>query len=192
MHRQPFLTICADYRMHAARNEHALIDELTAHVAASPRCFERIRTDGALDIATCTLLLSPDIQSVLFLDHAKIGLWTQPGGHADGNPDIYAVAREEATEEVGITDITFVSEIPFHIHRFDYAAQTFGYPKSIYTLFFSATFSPDQTPRICEPDKCNGPKWFSQQDIANYITKTGDPYHINHVFLDKWARIIGT
>lgn len=34
--------------------------------------------------------------------HRKLGRWLQPGGHADGDGDLLAVARREAEEETGL------------------------------------------------------------------------------------------
>ncbi len=39
---------------------------------------------------------------VLLLHHAKLQRWLQPGGHADGEGDLGAVALREATEETGL------------------------------------------------------------------------------------------
>lgn len=41
-------------------------------------------------------------ERALLLLHAKLGLWLQPGGHADGDANLAAVALREAAEETGI------------------------------------------------------------------------------------------
>lgn len=41
-------------------------------------------------------------EKVLVMLHAKLGLWLQPGGHADGEANLARVAFDEATEETGI------------------------------------------------------------------------------------------
>lgn len=40
--------------------------------------------------------------ATLLLLHRKLGRWLQPGGHADGDTNLAAVALREATEETGI------------------------------------------------------------------------------------------
>lgn len=42
-------------------------------------------------------------EQVVLVCHKKLGRWLQPGGHADGDPDIARVAMREATEETGLT-----------------------------------------------------------------------------------------
>ncbi len=56
----------------------------------------------------------------LLLLHAKLGRWLQPGGHADGEANLAAVALREAVEETGIEGLRIWSE-PLHldVHRVD-------------------------------------------------------------------------
>lgn len=56
----------------------------------------------------------------LLLLHAKLGRWLQPGGHADGDANLAAVALREATEETGIDGLRIWSG-PLHldIHQVD-------------------------------------------------------------------------
>ena len=36
------------------------------------------------------------------MHHKKLGMWRQPGGHADGDSNVLGVAFKEALEETGI------------------------------------------------------------------------------------------
>jgi 8-oxo-dGTP pyrophosphatase MutT (NUDIX family) len=65
--------------------------------------FLRSRLDGHFT-ASCWLL-SADGQRVLLTHHRKLGRWLQLGGHADGDPDLVAVALREAEEESGLCDL---------------------------------------------------------------------------------------
>ncbi len=47
-------------------------------------------------------VLSADHRHAILLFHRKLELWLQPGGHADGDTNLVAVALREATEETGI------------------------------------------------------------------------------------------
>ncbi len=46
--------------------------------------------------------------SILLLHHVKLDRWLQPGGHADGDGNLAAVALREATEETGIDGLRIV------------------------------------------------------------------------------------
>jgi len=48
-------------------------------------------------------IVSPDRQRTLLTHHGKLDRWLQLGGHADGDPDLLAVALREAREESGLT-----------------------------------------------------------------------------------------
>lgn len=50
-------------------------------------------------------LVSGDGTRVLLMHHRKLDRWLQPGGHADGDPDLARVALREAREETGLADL---------------------------------------------------------------------------------------
>ena len=105
----------------------------------------------------------------LFLWHAKIQRWTQPGGHADGNADLHRVALKELEEETGIQSAQLVSRIPLDIYRFDYPPEVFGYRKSIYNLCFVAFLPNGQQPKIMEPEKCHEMRWATPEEALEMI-----------------------
>lgn len=48
---------------------------------------------------------SEDGRRTLLTHHRKLGRWLQPGGHADGDPDLARVALREAQEETGVAGL---------------------------------------------------------------------------------------
>lgn len=78
-------------------------EEMLRFVLSTPDCFERSHAAG--HITGSAWLLSPDGSRALLTLHRKLKLWVQPGGHADGDPDILRVALREAEEESGIEGI---------------------------------------------------------------------------------------
>ncbi len=79
-----------------------------AFVEQHPDCFERSLLIG--HVTGSAWILSPDRQQVLLIHHRKLDRWLQPGGHADGDPDVAAVALREAQEETGLTSVRLVDE----------------------------------------------------------------------------------
>ena len=84
------------------------------------RCVEGHLTGSAM-------VVDPATRRVVLLLHRKLGRWLQPGGHADGDANLPAVALREASEETGIAglrvvtpavdvDVHEVGPPPFHLH----------------------------------------------------------------------------
>lgn len=106
--RSALLRMLSDFSMRSPADV-----EVTASfvefVRAHADCFAR-----SLDIGHITgsaWLVSADGRRVLLTHHRKLDRWLQPGGHADGDPDIVAVALREAEEESGLTDLCIQSAI---------------------------------------------------------------------------------
>ena len=68
-----------------------------------PRAFFRDHLPG--HITASSWIIDKDRKSVLLTHHAKLDRWLQPGGHADGQEDVLAVAQREAYEETGLTSL---------------------------------------------------------------------------------------
>ncbi len=53
------------------------------------------------------------------MHHSKVRRWLQPGGHADGDANLAAVALREAIEETGIDDlVVWTRPVDIDIHLF--------------------------------------------------------------------------
>lgn len=68
-----------------------------------PRAFFRDHLPGHIT-ASCWIV-DRDRRFTLLTHHAKLNRWLQPGGHADGQEDVLAVAQREGYEETGLTSI---------------------------------------------------------------------------------------
>lgn len=79
-----------------------------------PHAFER--SNLAAHFTGSAWLVSADGLRVLLMHHRKLGRWLQPGGHADGERDLAAVALREACEETGVAGLT-VDDAIFDLDR---------------------------------------------------------------------------
>ena len=106
MHRKPLLDVLERY---LARHpeERVAVDHLRQFVRANPDCFSRSCVDGHLTASAW--IVSHDHARFLLTHHAKLDRWLQLGGHADGDPDLVAVALREAREESGLDEFTVLS-----------------------------------------------------------------------------------
>lgn len=105
MHRQPLLNLLRQH-ISADAHERAMTGATIAFVEQNPDCFERSLLSG--HITGSAWVVSPDRHHVVLIHHRKLGRWLQPGGHADGDPDVAAVALREAREETGLVSLRFV------------------------------------------------------------------------------------
>lgn len=142
-----------------------------------PNCFDRSLLSG--HITGSAWIVSPDRQQTLLIHHRKLDRWLQPGGHADGDPDVAAVALREAQEETGLTTLTVVAppgdnsnsdisqtvaildvdihpiparnEVPEHLH---------------YDIRFLVEADP--TEPLGFSDEINNIQWFTLETASNY------------------------
>lgn len=69
-------------------------------VSQHENCFDRSLAHG--HVTGSAWVLNPSRSHALMLHHRKLDLWLQPGGHADGDPDMLHVVLKEAAEESGV------------------------------------------------------------------------------------------
>lgn len=105
MHRRQLLNLLENYIARYPA-EQAVAEQIVALVESHEDCFDRTCRPG--HITGSAWVLSHDRQRCLLLHHKKLDRWMQPGGHADGDTDVAAVALKEAQEESGIENLTLL------------------------------------------------------------------------------------
>jgi 8-oxo-dGTP pyrophosphatase MutT (NUDIX family) len=87
-------------------------------IDSRPRPLHRDERPGHL--TGSALVVDHEARLTLMMLHAKLGIWVQPGGHADGDANLAAVALREATEETGIADLrVWPRAIDLDVHLVD-------------------------------------------------------------------------
>jgi 8-oxo-dGTP pyrophosphatase MutT (NUDIX family) len=94
-----------------------------------PRAYFRDHLPGHLTASAW--IVDSSRKWVLLTLHAKLNRWLQPGGHADGDEDIVAVALKEASEETGLKDLTMITEGIFDIDIHPIPARN-GFPEHLH------------------------------------------------------------
>jgi len=99
VHRRKLKELLAAYRVRWP-HESETVARFDAFIDAHPDCFHRACPTGHVTGSAWIVDASGD--RALLTHHRKLGLWLQPGGHCDGDPDPLAVALREAREETGL------------------------------------------------------------------------------------------
>ena len=79
--------------------------EFVSLLETNPNCLLRSNLPGHLTASAWVRDVSI-ADRFLLVKHAKLNLWLQPGGHADGNDNLEEVASKELFEETGVTPIS--------------------------------------------------------------------------------------
>jgi 8-oxo-dGTP pyrophosphatase MutT (NUDIX family) len=116
MHRTEVLKLLRNY---ASRPLEAHEAEMTAatirFVETHEDCFSRTQLSGHL--TGSAWIVDASRTRTLLTHHRKLDKWLQLGGHADGDPDLLAVALREGREESGLTKLRVVSPEIFDLDR---------------------------------------------------------------------------
>lgn len=118
-------------------------------------------------ITTSAIVLSPDHQQVLLIDHVAIGRWLQPGGHFEDSRYFHQSAAREAIEETGVNGLTIHpwhgdGDIPFAIDSQDVKGkpsrgETEHVHHDLQYLFVADPFAALQP----QPDEVHAASWKS-------------------------------
>jgi 8-oxo-dGTP pyrophosphatase MutT (NUDIX family) len=131
------------------REEAQRIAEL---IASSPRAAYRDNFNPG-HLTGSAWVVDPASSKVLLLHHAKLSRWLQPGGHADGEYDLAAVALREASEETGLTSLTLQSGTIFDIDIHAIPARGHEPAHLHFDVRYVVTADSTETPRISDESR---------------------------------------
>ncbi len=112
MHRNNILAKLDSY-LKKFPDEQETVNQMVSFVEANKDCFERTLSIG--HITGSAWLMDENYERALLTHHRKLDRWLQPGGHADGQSNVLAVAMRESEEESGLAEIEPVSDSLFDI-----------------------------------------------------------------------------
>ena len=112
MKRSSLLSLLDSY-VPADGLENEMYLETKQFVIDNPECFERTLQIG--HITASGWVVSPEHDQVLLMHHRKLDRWFQPGGHADGDPNVLHVAEKEVEEETGASNLKLAKEGIFDV-----------------------------------------------------------------------------
>lgn len=165
MHRIELLKALAEYRTPFLEEE-AMVERTRRFVMAHVDCFDRKLHPG--HVSASAWVVNPARTQVLLMHHKKLDMWLQPGGHADGDPDMLQVVRKETMEETGVdpAHIRLVTERIFDVdvHR---VPETGNEPEH---LHFDIRFLVEIDDRLPIPgnDESHEIRWVPLHQVLGY------------------------
>ena len=170
MHRQPLLDLLTRYES-CFPQETEVVARIRNLVQQHEDCFERTCLPG--HVTGSAWILSHDRQRSLLVHHRKLNRWLQPGGHADGQAEIEAVALREAQEETGLNDFELVEHhgalvpLDLDVHlipaRHDPSGTQIEPAHEHHDVRFLLIAAPNQTPIVSE--ESNDVRWFTEAEL---------------------------
>ncbi len=119
-------------------------------------------------------VLNKDFTKVLMVFHNIFKSWSWTGGHADGDANLFEVAKREVMEETGIKNLTPVSEdiislevLPVYKH---YKNGKFVSNHLHMNLTYVFLASEDEK-LIVKEDENSGVKWIDISDLDNSVNE---------------------
>ena len=105
--------------------------------------------------------------------HRKLDRWLQPGGHADGDPDILSVALREVREETGLTRLTALpvrgvaAPLDIDIHLIPENAAEPAHEHYDVRFLIEAASGQD----LVRSDESKDMRWVPVEDLARFTTE---------------------
>lgn len=147
-------------------DDHATVAQFAALLAEPGPVFTRAHRTA--HFTGSALVLSADGQRTLLLHHAKLDRWLQPGGHADGDTDLAAVALREAQEETGLQDLRLVDGEILDLDRHRIPARGDEPEHWRYDVRFAVQATGDESPRGNHESR--GLRWVAVAALADDTT----------------------
>ncbi len=134
---------------------------------AHPDAYQRTHLPG--HITGSAWIVDEARQHTVLVHHAKLNIWVQPGGHADGEDDVLAVALREAREETGLTRLSVVPGFfDIDIHTIP-ARPEIGQHKHYDIRFL---FEADRAEPIVVSAESHDVQWIALQDLDQFSRDT--------------------
>ncbi|MCX8491954.1 MAG: NUDIX hydrolase [Cyclobacteriaceae bacterium] len=128
--------------------------------------FQRTHLPG--HITGSAWVVNADANKTLLVHHAKLNKWVQPGGHADGDENVLAVAKREAEEETGLMNFKIDGSI-FDIDIHTIPARKDFPQHQHYDIRF--LFRADEYEPIIISEESHDVKWIPIDQLTNYTTE---------------------
>jgi 8-oxo-dGTP pyrophosphatase MutT (NUDIX family) len=142
----------------------SVAERIISFVESCEDCAERSHLEGHL--TGSAWVVNPSRTKALLMHHRKLDKWMQPGGHADGEVDLFEVALLEAREESGLENIHPVSREVFDVDIHEIPRFKDVPPHYHYDVRF--LFEADDSEHPQRNDESHEVAWIELTEISKY------------------------
>lgn len=164
MNRQELIHSLKTYQT-SFHEERAFIPRFESLLVNFQNCYQRSLITGHM--TGSAWIVDVEGLSALLVHHKKLNKWLQPGGHADNEENIAAVAIKEAREETGLKSLKLYSP-----EIFDLDIHLIPAYKSIKAHFhhdIRFLFTADKNEPYMVSDESNELAWIPLNKIHEYV-----------------------
>lgn len=140
------------------------------------------RENQTAHFSASSWLLNKTHDKVLMIYHNIYQSWSWTGGHADGEQNLLEVAKREAVEETGVTNISAMDENIFSIEilTVDGHEKRGTYVPSHLHLNVTYLLEADEEEVLhVKPDENSGVKWFTLEEA---LKACSEPWMIERIY----------
>nr|WP_142411672.1 NUDIX hydrolase [Clostridium sp. Marseille-P7770] len=141
-----------------------------------------LRENVVAHMTASAWVVNEDRSKVLMVYHNIYHSWSWLGGHADGEPDLLAVAIREVKEEAGIKEVRPVSEEIFSLESLtvDGHVKRGKYVSSHLHLNVTYLLEADSDEAVSvKADENSGVAWFTPEEA---LKKSTEPWFVERVY----------
>lgn len=169
----------ADYKPYNEQEAHdqAVMRQL---LATQPDLFTR--ENQVAHMTASSWLLNATHDKVLMIYHNIYHSWAWTGGHADGDRDLLAVAKREAMEETGVTEIRVISEDIFSLEILTvdgHEKRGVYVPSHLHLNVTYLLIADDADALTVKPDENSGVQWFTPEGA---VQASSEPWFREHIY----------
>lgn len=130
-------------------------------------------------ITSSGLVLNQTFDKILLINHRFLQMWLQPGGHVEGNAELYKEAVREITEETALKDFDLhpwhqnnkLLDVPFSIDSHDIPESTKKNEDAHVHHDFTYLFVGDSNQKLIKQDEeVAGAEWFDIAEVVHLKT----------------------
>ena len=171
-------------------NEQESVDKqvILNAIDSDPNCFNR---SAQAHMACSIWVVDPTMTQTLLVYHNIYDSWSWIGGHADGEPDLQAVALRELQEETGVAHARIVERGPGNIYSLEVLTVNGHEKRGAYVgshLHLNVTYlaiaDPFEPIRV-KPDENSGVRWAPLEDAVRLSTEPWIRERIYRKLIDK-------